>query len=186
MNRNQEYWMEPDGHNGLAFYLADISGKKGLLLKAMEGIPKNASILEIGCNIGRNLNVLHEAGYKNLSGIDINAEAIAQSKQFFPKLVAKLKAGAIEDLIPTLPKYDVIYSLAVFEHIHTDSDWIFPEIEQRVNKRLITIEDEKNSTWKHFPRNYRTFFPNLKHVSVSEPISGGELDGFLVRIFEHE
>jgi len=187
MNKWQEYWREPDGHNNPRFYTTDTSGKKEILLGLMEKyVKKTDSILEIGCNVGRNLNVLAEAGYTSLHGVEINKEAIVAMKQFFPHLKADIHVGALEDLVEDLPKFDVIFSLAVFEHIPTESEWVFPEIEEKVKKYLFTIEDEKNSTWRHFPRNYRTFFPALTHLEVSEPISGGELDGVLARVFKKE
>ena len=37
---------------------------------------KNLKILELGCNVGRNLNFLLNNNFKNLSGIEINMNAI--------------------------------------------------------------------------------------------------------------
>jgi len=185
MTKNQEYWANPDGQNKAGFYEADTAGKKALLLDLMHKyVDKKDSILEIGCNVGRNLNVLYEDGYKTLSGLEISPTAVEAGKSMFPKLKATMHVGALEDLITTLLKYDVIFSLAVLEHIHTDSDWVFPEIQKRAKKFIITIEDEKNKTWKHFPRNYKNVFNALEQVEETAPISGGELDGFVVRVFK--
>ncbi len=185
MTKNQEYWANPDGQNKAGFYEPDTAGKKALLLGIVNKyLDKKDSILEIGCNVGRNLNVLSEDGYKNLSGLEISSAAVEAGKSMFPKLKAKIHVGALEDLVTTLPEYDVIFSLAVFEHIHFLSDWVFPEIQKRAKKFIITIEDEKNKTWKHFPRNYKNVFNALEQVEESTPISGGELDGFVVRVFK--
>lgn len=185
MNKNQEYWANPDGHNVPNLYEPDTAGKKELLLGVMNRyVGKNDSILEIGCNVGRNLNVLQNDGYEKLSGLEINTVAVEMGKGFYPDLKAKVYVGAVEDLVTTLPNFDVIFSLAVFEHIHFLSDWVFPEIQKRAKKFLITIEDEKNATWKHFPRNYKKVFDTLEQLEETPPMSGGELDGFVVRVFK--
>jgi SAM-dependent methyltransferase len=44
------------------------------------------SVLELGCNAGRNLNYLHKAGYSELTGVDINSEALELLRQEHPKL----------------------------------------------------------------------------------------------------
>lgn len=183
MSDVQDYWLDPDSHNGASFYVEDKSGKKDILLRIMsQYVSKDDSILEIGCNVGRNLNVLWEERYKKLNGIELNPEAVKEMKRFFPKLDAKIQVGAIEDLVKKLPNYDVIFSFAVFEHIPRESDWIFPELEKRANKFIITIEDEKNQTWRHFPRNYKKMFPNLAEIDETFLGSGGELDGFVARV----
>ena len=43
-------------------------------------LPKSTTILEVGCNLGNQLILLHEMGFENLTGIEIN-EAIAQAAQ---------------------------------------------------------------------------------------------------------
>lgn len=185
MSKYQDYWRNPvTGNNNPRTYVKDTSGKKEMLLAVMEKYAsKKDSILEIGCNIGRNLNVLFEAGYTNLTGVEINEDAVKMGKDLFPNLKADIRIGAIEDLLSDLPKHDVIFSIAVFEHIPTESEWVFEEIEKKVKKVLITIEDEKNQSWKHFPRNYKEVFKNLTQVSESTQLVGGELDGFITRVF---
>ena len=52
-------------------------GRTRFLLKIADRfISKNDSILEIGCNVGRNLNALYLNGFRDLSGIEINERAI--------------------------------------------------------------------------------------------------------------
>jgi len=38
-------------------------------------IPKNYSILELGCNIGKNIPILNKMGFKDITGVEINKKA---------------------------------------------------------------------------------------------------------------
>jgi hypothetical protein len=66
------------------------------------------SLLEVGCNVGRNLNDLHRAG-----------------------------VGPAETVLPTYAprSVDLVFTMAVLEHIHPASRTVFAEI-ARVARRL--------------------------------------------------
>lgn len=40
------------------------------------GLPLDLKILEVGCGVGNQLEVLHQMGFTDLSGLDLNSEAI--------------------------------------------------------------------------------------------------------------
>jgi len=54
-------------------------------------IPQNGKILEIGCNVGRNLNHLYENGFKQLTGIEISENAINALKRMYPLYIRTQK-----------------------------------------------------------------------------------------------
>jgi len=173
------YWSS--NRNSPKSYLKGEARSKFLL--GIIDTPKNSKILEIGCSVGRNLNYLFKNGFTNLVGVEINKKAVGIAK-INPKL--KIYNSSIEDIIKTFKgdEFDVVFTMAVLEHIHTISGWIFPEI-ARITKKLITIEDEKSSSWRHFPRNYKSVFePKLKQI---KEINLGNIEGlgekFVARIF---
>ncbi|HSZ64352.1 MAG TPA: pseudaminic acid biosynthesis-associated methylase [Terriglobales bacterium] len=55
-----------------------------LNLRFLADIPKSASILEIGCNLGNQLILLHEMGFQNLNGIEIQREIVKQAQSRLP------------------------------------------------------------------------------------------------------
>jgi 2-polyprenyl-3-methyl-5-hydroxy-6-metoxy-1,4-benzoquinol methylase len=78
-------------------------------------IPESSnSILEIGCHTGFLGSILKG---KQLTGIDVNANAIAHAKPFYKNLVV----GSIEDLeiinILAVEKYSVVTMMHVLEHL---------------------------------------------------------------------
>jgi SAM-dependent methyltransferase len=125
--------------------------------------PTEPSILEIGCNVGRNLAHLHSAGFRNLAGVEINPRAIELLRREFPELAADadLYIGAAEEQLPRFDdrSFTVVFTMAVLVHIHPESESIFAEIERIAADTLIVIEDELNDySQRHFQRNYRDVF----------------------------
>lgn len=148
---------------------------------------KNISIIELGCNVGRNLNAFFVAGYKNLYGIEINSHAIEAMKTYYPDManVVKIYNSSIEDKIKELSEFDLVFTIAVLMHIHPDSEWIFEQIARITKNWLITFEDESGEATKNFPRNYKKIFEEfgLKEVEYIDKISG-QPSTYKTRIFK--
>lgn len=149
-----KHWSNPKDHNQPENYNkkhAQQRSKYLINLFDKYKINKNSNILEIGCNCGRNLNYLYNAGYKKLSGIEINEKALKSMSDFFLDLFMdlnlKLINSSIEDHILFFKdnQFDVIFTMAVLQHIHVDSNWIFEHIARICKKYLILIElDTRN------------------------------------------
>lgn len=186
-----DYWRQPDDvGNAPQNYLNGEDRSRFLLGVLEHHTDPSASVLEIGCNVGRNLNQLCLAGYSNLTGIEISEQAVALLKTSYPKMAreAVLHVAPVENIIAEFDdnEFDVVFTMAVLEHIHTDSEWAFAEM-ARITGTLLTIEDEKGESWRHFPRNYRTVFERLGMRQVDE-LSCRHLAGlhgdFRARVFK--
>lgn len=108
----QRYWRERTAEQSQAQYGMDDANRllrSGFLAGIFSRyyIPKKYSILELGCNVGRNLLVLNGEGYKNLYGIEINPNAVEMMKKEHPGL-ATVTVGAIEDVLLGHVPVDVI------------------------------------------------------------------------------
>ena len=195
----QEFWKNPidrsKAENNQPINYLKGSVRSEYLVKLIDQYllqKYNSRILEVGCNVGRNLNFLHAAGYTDLVGIEINEKAIALMRTAYPDLDAFIFKSSIEDVLPGIESdsYDLIFTMAVLEHIHYESDFIFFEIARISKKYIITIEDEITE-WseRHFPRNYKKVFENGEWKQVYG-INGAELgfldDRFWVRVFKRE
>lgn len=187
------YWREPweyDKNNLPENYLKPKE-RSIFLLKIMKPyVSIDEKILEIGCNVGRNLNFLFNAGFKNLEGIEISKKAVNMLRESFPEMAkyTKIYNAPVEEIIKNFNDYefDIVFTMAVLEHIHKDSEWIFPEIVRITGKYLITIEDEYGYSWRHFPRNYKKVFESLGIKQIQEFCCSG-VNGlgsyFFARIF---
>ena len=134
-------------------------------------VDKESSIFEIGCNVGRNLCYLYNAGYESLGGVEISETAHGIASSVFAGTDVYLLNSPIENT--EIPEVDTIFTMAVLMHIHPDSQEIFEYIASRTS-RLILIEDEKSSGPRHHGRNYRKVFGEFgfKHVFDDHRLPG--------------
>lgn len=196
-----------------------------LILKAIQKSPAGGvEVLEIGCNVGRNLHYLVQNGFKNVFGIELNPQTESVSREAFPDLWEILddegtSSGIIYDSIENyfnpnfvpadsieeseadtgidlsqvqeVSQFDIIFSMAFFEHVHPDSAWVFDELYKylRTNGYLITIDDEKNNDNHNFvfARNYKEVFEYTGFKQVFEQDAAdvpGLKDGYVARVFQ--
>ena len=99
--------------------------------------------------------------------------------------------GSAETLIPTLcdKAYDLTLTMAVLEHIHTESEWLFEHVARISGTWLLTIEDEEGRSWRHFPRNYQPIFEGFGFRQVKHERLNGEQHGlkkFQARLFRRQ
>jgi SAM-dependent methyltransferase len=85
-----------------------------------------ARILEIGCGKGAILHHLQQAGHA-MTGIDVDAAAIAYCRATYPELAAAVASG--DDLQFPDRSFDVVLSFDVFEHI-SDSNRHLREVKR--------------------------------------------------------
>jgi SAM-dependent methyltransferase len=188
------YWQDPDEGNRPEAYLehgAPTKRSEFLVRLFRQYVSPEWRILEIGCNAGRNLHFLDQAGYHNLAGIEISPQAVRLLHETFPEMARRISIyrGAVEAVIRELnaASFDVVFALAVLEHIHPESDWIFSEMARIAGRLLVTIEDERSSSWRHVPRSYDQVFEPLGMKQVCMEENGPEQGlspVFVTRVFQ--
>ena len=52
--------------------------------------PRSAAVLDLGCGNGRHVNALYAAGFRNIVGLDLDADKIAEAKMRLAELKASL------------------------------------------------------------------------------------------------
>lgn len=183
----QEYWRNPPDDWNLPgrYASANISSLFLVELVRKHATPESR-ILEIGCNAGRNLDYLFRAGFIRLGGIEINEEAVRLLRRNFPNVAAnaEIHQGSVEATIRTIEDeaFGVVFTMAVLEHVHSDSEWVFREMVRVTSDYLITIEDEKSYGWGHFTRDYRKVFESLGMTEIAS-ISCRGIEGLGERFF---
>ena len=106
-------------------------------------VRKEDSILEIGCNLGRNLNHLWQSGYKKLRGMEISERAVERLRVGYPSLSGiTIDVGPAEVSIQELGdrSVDVVFTMATLEQLHPDSGYLFKEIGRVARKYVLAIE----------------------------------------------
>jgi SAM-dependent methyltransferase len=182
------YWSKPPSKGNQPAAYAAATERSDYLIDLLErqGIAPGAT-LEIGCNVGRNLNALRDAGFAPLSGIEINTDAVDAMAKTFPDLHASatILNEAVETALPQMTdgQFDLTFTMAVRLHIHPDSEWIFDDMLRVTRGHLVVIENEDQSSYKIFPRKYREIFESRGAVQIHEEWMGEALPNYIVRIF---
>lgn len=104
------------------------------------------SILEIGCSSGRHLSVLQDAGYTDLTGVELNEAAREVMEEIYPDLASHgtVHYQSIETVVSEFDEaqFDVVFSVETLQHLHPESEWVFAELARITGDLLVTVENE--------------------------------------------
>ncbi len=188
-----DFWKDPEAGNSPDDYLSPDTALRSQFLVdlAARHCDPAMAVLEVGCNAGRNLDFLYRAGFCDLHAIEINAQALELLRNTFPEWAgeAQLHNRAIEDVLPAMDsdRFGLVFTMAVLEHIHSDSAEVFAEIARVTKDYLITIEDERRVSSRHFPRQYQQIFEPLGLQQIEATVCNdrehGLSDVHVARVF---
>ncbi|MBI5644486.1 methyltransferase domain-containing protein [Candidatus Kaiserbacteria bacterium] len=168
-------------------YLKDYNVTRGSMNEEfLAQLPKNLNILEVGANIGSQLEFLRQMGFSDLTGVEINDFAISEAKRIHPQ-VNVIKGSGFE-----LPfrdaSYDLVFTSGVLIHISPDDiQRIIAEM-HRTSRRYIwgfeyfapiytevTYRGKKDLLWKtDFCKLFLDTFPDLTLVHEKKyPMTDG-------------
>lgn len=148
---------------------SDMANDK-CLLKAHNCYPmktkKEGKILELGCGMGRTMLTLIEAGYSNVTGVDIDKSQIEIAKK---ENLNAHQSDCIEWLEKDTNTYDVIYCLDVLEHVEKEKQIkLLCEIEKHLNPNgmcVIRVPNALSPTANYF--RYIDFTHTISHTEIS-------------------
>jgi pseudaminic acid biosynthesis-associated methylase len=81
----------------------------------LEDIPRSASILEVGCNLGNQLLALEQMGFRNVTGIEIHPDIVKEAKSRVPW--ANLKEGSALKIPFSEASFDLVFTSGLLIHI---------------------------------------------------------------------
>ena len=190
----RRYWEDPLHAGNKPEKYAEHPERSRYLLELLGDLdPKPKGALEVGCNVGRNLHFLQQAGYET-TGIELSAKAVAALRETYPALAAgaRIINAPAEEALRDLPAkgFDVVFTMAVLVHIPPPGcDGVFREMARVAKNHIITIEDEGLHTERHFPRDYEQIFAPLGFRQIK--MHGGDVldkrdftPQYVTRIFE--
>jgi SAM-dependent methyltransferase len=165
LTETQKYWENPDdGHNNPISYTINKQAHQRTenLLNIIKTYICEGEVLEIGCNAGRNLAALYKGGYDKLTAIEINKNALKQFEKTNHDCykITNVINSPVEKAIKTFENgsFDLVYTMAVLQHLHPESEWVFDEMARITRGYILTMEVEDFASWRHFPRNYKKVF----------------------------
>jgi pseudaminic acid biosynthesis-associated methylase len=162
----------------------------------LEDVPKNARILEVGCNAGTQLLLLKEMGFTDLSGVEVQEYALqrAQARLGNARI---LQASALS--IPFGDRqFELVFTSGVLIHIapndlptvmseihRCSKSWVWGMEYYAPQMNEIVYRDNRNLLWKaDYARIYQRDFADLELVREEhlQYLDGGNVDSmFLLR-----
>lgn len=150
-------------------------------------LPRDISILEVGANVGLQLEYLRRAGFSRLTGIEINRQAIEESKHLHPDVSVVYGSGF--DIPFGDASYDLVFTSGVLIHISPDDIEDIVREMHRVSRRYIwgfeyfapeytnvEYRGRADLLWKtDFCRLFTSTFPDLRVVKEKKyPMTDGK------------
>ena len=175
---SREYWRDPGKYGkterevvfGRPRYYADqdllvISHSLATMLERVAA-EKEWSILEVGCNCGRNINHLADKGYKNVTGVEINPESAEYAWDVFPNIASNITVSDAQSFLAMCwpNRFDIVYTQSVLMHVPTEDEYLFGQMSRVASRFLLICEVEKKygSLLRHkYARNYQEVFEPL-------------------------
>jgi len=146
---------------------------KYVLTMALKEVPRDTSILELGCNDGWVLKTLDNIGFNNLSGLDINQDACKNAIDNLPNSIIYH-----QPLEHPYVSRDMIITSAVLIHIHPDNlenvmKTMYMQAKKYIFGRELSTEKPMqpegiSSSWhdyyftRRFKDKFLEMFPQLK------------------------
>jgi pseudaminic acid biosynthesis-associated methylase len=139
-------------------------------------IPKDARILEVGCNLANQLILLQELGYTNLYGIEVQAYALEQAKARSQGL--NLVQASAFDIPYDDGYFDVVFTSGVLIHIAPEDLPVALSEIHRCSREFIfgteyfwssvmevKYRDQQGLLWKmNYAKEYLSRFDDLQLV----------------------
>ncbi|MFC4987909.1 class I SAM-dependent methyltransferase [Saliphagus infecundisoli] len=185
-------WIERSGEYSpdyYAYYGAD-EVSEAIRERIEERVGSDASVLELGCSSGRHLAHLHDAGFRDLWGVEINETAGDVMREEYPDLAAdgSFRFEPIEDVVGGFDddRFDAVFSVETLQHIHPDDDWVFTEVARIADELVLTaeIEADEDVTYvrESFPLYHRDWRATFTDLGLEE-IESAEVGRDTVRAF---
>ncbi|HLM79592.1 MAG TPA: pseudaminic acid biosynthesis-associated methylase [Terriglobales bacterium] len=140
-------------------------------------IPRSASILEVGCNLGNQLILLQQMGFENLNGIEIHEEIVKNAQFRVP--LARVIEGSVLKIPFHDASFDLVFTSGLLIHIAPQNlpvamkeiyrcakSWIWGFEYHSPQMTEVPYRGQSELLWKaDYVRLYTESFPDLELVS---------------------
>lgn len=164
------HWSTVSPRGGEPDLLIERIHRSAALAKLIADVPRTARIIEIGSGPGRNLAYLFDAGWERVEGVEINPNAVALMRERYPHLADQMvHVGPAEDVLLGLPSdgYDLVFTMAVLEHIHPASSIVFDQM-ARIAREILAIEPRGHASKRQYPHDVPGLFTSRGFELVAE------------------
>jgi len=147
-NEVRRRWADRTGEYSPAYYAYYGPDDRSEAVRELlvEHVGRDAAVLEVGCGPGRHLAHLHDDGFADLAGVELNAAAADVMAEHYPELAAaaRFHVGDAEAYATGLEDdaVDATYSVEALQHVHPTAEGTFAELVRVTADLLVTVENE--------------------------------------------
>ncbi len=141
-------WAERSGAYSPAYYAhLGPNETSDVIRRTLERfLPRDAPVLELGCSSGRHLSHLHDHGFTDLAGVELNPEAFEVMADAYPELAdaGTFYRCSIEDLLGDVAadRFAAVVSVETLQHLHPDAAWVLEDLSRVTTDLLVAAENE--------------------------------------------
>jgi 2-polyprenyl-3-methyl-5-hydroxy-6-metoxy-1,4-benzoquinol methylase len=142
-----------------------------------------APVLDLGCNVGRHLNALHQRGFSNLYGVDVQKAALEHMGRVFPEMAAKahIEQGTFQEYLPKVPDkfFEVVFTFGATIELVQPS---FPVCRHMARTAARAVVLKINESGHTYPRLWETEFSRegFRLTKLLRPVAQGDWNSLLV------
>ncbi|MDF8265471.1 class I SAM-dependent methyltransferase [Luteipulveratus flavus] len=141
LERQRQFWEESDAALAPGPYAR--ASVEAILGAADVRIARDAPILEIGSGVGATLAALVDAGFTNVTGVEINGMAVQSMRKRYPQLAdVPVVIGPAEMVLRGMSddQFALAVAIRTLQHTHPDSADLFGTI-ARIATTVVTIDE---------------------------------------------
>lgn len=129
-------------HSMKSFWLMKVTRKK--IVNVMADIPKESTVLDVGCGTGWFMKLLRRNGWNNLAGLDISIDMIKVAKEQVSG--AEFYEMPVEEVSEEVGGYDVVTCLGTIHHM-PNIESVSRSLSRLTRKDGVLIVHEPNKDW---------------------------------------
>ena len=125
----------------------------------------DSRILDLGCNVGRHLNMLYERRFTNLHGVDVLKSVVEDMSREFPKMAkeAHIEQASFQEYLPKVPDcfFEVVFTHGATVELIRPEFSICQHMARTASKAVVMVISEGDHS---FPRLWEKEFLREKFL----------------------
>jgi SAM-dependent methyltransferase len=135
--------------------------KRRVFLPILNGVPRDASMVELGCGSGEMLGILSDAGFTNVVGVDVSEEQVTAARAAGYQVEL---GDALGFLSSRREAADVIIGIDFLEHMTKDEiAMLMPAMAESMSRGGLLVIQTVNASGLH---GMRTGYGDLTHMTL--------------------